>query len=132
MTQKYCLTLSAQKAAQRHEIEGNWFIECREKRIPFVTVHQKAVNSDIHHDYINLPADLEDVFFGTNGICLADDIISLFRRFGVQVPGGTMSVKTSSDVTWFRDVPNGIAQTLAAELFDLILQRCTAFTSTKP
>lgn len=120
MTQKYCLTLSTQKADKRREIESNWFHECRKKKIPFVTVYQKASKSDIHHDYINLPADLDGIFSGTNGDSLADDIISLFRRLHTQVPGSAMSVKTSSDVTWFRDVPNDIALTLAEELFDLI------------
>jgi hypothetical protein len=120
VTQKYCLTLSTQKAGKRREIEDNWFHECRKKKIPFVTVHQKAVNSDIHHDYISLPANLDDVFSGTNGDGLTDDIISLFRQFYKQVPGSVMSVKTSSDVTWFGDVPNDIALTLAEELFDLI------------
>ncbi|MEW5561575.1 hypothetical protein AB1287_15195 [Enterobacter asburiae] len=123
MTRKYCLTLSTQKADKRRKIEDNWFHECRTKKIPFVTVYQKAVNSDIHHDYINLPADLDDVFSGADGDSLADDIISLFHRFYVQTPGSAMSVKTSSDVTWFHDVPNGIAPTLAEELFDLISLR---------
>ncbi len=128
MTHKYCLTFSKQKKSKRREIEDGWFYVCREKELPFITVYQKADNSDIHHDYINLPADLDEVFFKTPNGSIADDIISLFRRFYAQAPGSAMSVETCGAVTWFRNVPNDIAPALAAELFDLISQRCRALT----
>lgn len=128
MTHKYCLTFSMQKKSKRREIEDGWFYECREKKIPFITVYQKAGNSDIHHDYINLPVDLDDVFSRTHNGSLAGDIISLFRRFYAQAPSSAMSVETCGAVTWFRCVPNDIAPALAAELFDLVSQYCRAHT----
>lgn len=128
MTQKYCLTLSTQKAGKRREIEDNWFHKCREKKIPFITVRQKADNSDIHHDYINLPVEFDGTFFDASGNRLADEIISMYRRFYAQVPESKMSVTTSSCVTWFLDVPNAIAPSLAKELFDLISLRCHKFS----
>lgn len=128
---KYCLTKSTQSENKRWQIVNDWYWHSKWKQIPYIRLKQRARRTDIHWDYITYPISMDDAFDGENRERLRREILDMFSRMAEETRDPRITCMASGWTADFHNVPNGVVEGFAKELFDMIVRHCRDFLAAR-
>ena len=100
---------------RNHEKENDWYTQCQEKAVPFITVKTRTRLADVHWDYITYSMEVDSILRDKKKF-IESSAEEIYRKYATDKSTG----RVSAHLIYFNNLEIHAAKRAASELYDFI------------